>query len=211
MPADFDNAAGRAVDNLNAVQFPKATENQGNITHWGLFSASAGGIYIAGGDLTTPKTVDTDQQLTVFANQLIVSFLAGDFTDYLANALLDHLMMKTAMTQPAALFIGASSTTPNDAGGNVTEPAGGDGYARQETVFNAAVADDPSFVCTNNGAEQFGPAANNPWAITHGLVYDALTGGNLLAYGALTGGGTINVAVGEPLDVPDTAFKVKLL
>jgi len=60
----------------------------------------------------------------------------GSFTDFLENELLDHVFGNAAYTSPATLYIGLSTSTITDAGGNVTEPVGGS-YARVPVTNNA--------------------------------------------------------------------------
>jgi hypothetical protein len=59
----------------------------------------------------------------------------------LENKMLGHLF-GTAYTAPTTVYMALSTTTPTDAGGNVTEPSG-NGYARvaignNSTNWNAA-------------------------------------------------------------------------
>jgi hypothetical protein len=112
------------------------------------------------------------------------------FTNFLASELLDHLFTDGAYSPPATLHIGLSSTTPAENGTNVTEPSGGS-YARVATTaadWAAATSADPS-VKTTTAAKTF-PQATADWVsgadLTHFVLYDAASGGNLLAFGALT-------------------------
>jgi hypothetical protein len=112
------------------------------------------------------------------------------FTNFLASELLDHLFTDGAYSPPATLYIGLSSTTPNEDGTNVTEPSGGS-YARVATTaadWAAATSADPS-VKTTTAVKSF-PQASANWVggsnLTHFLLFDADTAGNLLAFGALT-------------------------
>lgn len=99
-------------------------------------------------------------------------------SDYLEAKLLDHVLRNTSYTSPTTVYAALMTATPNDAGGG-TEVTGGS-YARQAITFGAASAGSIS----NSSAVTFSslPAAT----ITHIAVYDALTTGNLLYYGALT-------------------------
>ena len=112
------------------------------------------------------------------------------FTQYLASNLLDHVFGNGAFTVPTNIYVALSSTTPTEAGGNVTEPSGG-AYARVSTAgadWNAATVADPS-VIDNANAVAF-TTASADWVsaanLTHFVLYDALTVGNALAWGALT-------------------------
>lgn len=106
------------------------------------------------------------------------------FTTYSLNNMLNASHGKTAYPLPANLFFALSTTTPNAAGGNVTEPAGG-AYARVQvpaTSFNVAANGS----ITNNTAVQF-PTATGSWGtVTNVAVFDAATAGNLLFSAVIT-------------------------
>lgn len=121
---------------------------------------------------------------------------------YLANKLLDHQLGKTSFTMPT-VYVGLSSTTPALNGTGITEPSGGS-YARVATsgaTWNAAASG-----ATSNAAAITFPTATADWAsganLTYGVLYDASTAGNVLAYGALTvaknvlNGDTASIAIG---------------
>jgi len=113
------------------------------------------------------------------------------FTNRTAQALLNSLFGKTsnfgALATVPTIYVALSTTTPNEAGTNVTEPVG-NGYARVATAagdWNTATNADPSVV-TNANAVTF-PEASGSWdACTHFVLYDALTVGNVLGSAALT-------------------------
>jgi 2-keto-4-pentenoate hydratase len=123
-------------------------------------------------------------------------------TTYLANKLLDHQLGKAAFTMPT-VYVALSSTTPTTAGGNITEPSGGS-YARVAT--SAATWNSAASGSTSNAAAITFPAATADWSaganLTYGVLYDASTAGNVLAYGALTvaknclNGDTVSIAIG---------------
>src|SRR3972149_6513710 len=46
-------------------------------------------------------------------------------TNYLAAEILDHLFTDGAYAPPATLYLGLSTTTPTEGGGNFTEPTDG--------------------------------------------------------------------------------------
>lgn len=124
------------------------------------------------------------------------------FTYYTTNKINDHVVGKTSFTMPT-VYIALSSTTPALAGTGATEPTGGS-YARVATTgstWNASASG-----ATSNAAVITFPAATADWAaganITYGLLYDAVSGGNLIGYGALTvpknclNGDTFSIAIG---------------
>lgn len=114
--------------------------------------------------------------------------MAG-FTDAVEQAILDGLLQDPQWAGYATLHVGLSSTTPTDAGGNVTEPSGG-GYARVATAaadWGAASGSAPA-TKANTAVLTF-PTATADWLaganLTHFVMYDAASLGNVVAFGAL--------------------------
>lgn len=112
--------------------------------------------------------------------------MAG-WTDTVERALLDYYIATFA---PTTKFIGLSTTTPTEAGGNFTEPSTG-GYARVSTAtadWSAASGTAPA-VKTNTAVKTF-PTATADWSAAANMTYfglfDASTAGNLQAFGLLT-------------------------
>lgn len=106
------------------------------------------------------------------------------YSDFLENKVTAHVFSGTSYTPPTlyvALF--TSATADNGTG---TEVSGGS-YARQ-TMTMTTTGDTAS----NTAAIEF-PTASASWGtVTHMAVYDAVTGGNMLAHGALTASKTID-------------------
>ena len=142
--------------------------------------------------------------------------MAG-FVDSVEQSLLNHFLTDPAYTPPTTMYIALSSTTPTEAGGNFTEPSGGS-YARVSTVaadWSAASGTAPA-VKTTTAVKTF-PTATADWVagadLTHFGLFDALTVGNLLAWGALTtpkpvlngdtasfAAGSLTLKMGDPTD-----------
>lgn len=108
------------------------------------------------------------------------------FSDYLENEIIDHVFAGAAYTAPASLYIGLYISAPSDAGGG-TEVSGGS-YARESVTFTTAA----SGATSNSANVEFATATANWGTITHAAVFDAVSGGNMLAWGALTTSKTIN-------------------
>lgn len=142
--------------------------------------------------------------------------MAG-FTDAVEQALLNHFLTDGAYTPPATMYIGLSSSTPTEAGGNITEPSTGS-YARVSTAaadWGAASGTAPA-VKSNTAVKTF-PAATADWVaganLTHFVLFDASSAGNALAFGALStakpvlngdtasfGVGALALKLGDPSD-----------
>ena len=98
-----------------------------------------------------------------------------------------------AVTRPTAWYIGLFTSAPGEAGGG-TEVSGGS-YARKAVSFSVS-----GNLATNSAAVEFDVATADWGTITHVAVFDALSGGNQIAYASLTASKTI--ATGDVLRVP---------
>lgn len=110
-------------------------------------------------------------------------------SDYLEDALLDHVLRNTALTSPTNVYVGlftsdpsTGSTNENLEAGTLTNEISGFDYARKAVTFGAASGGS----ITNNANVTFDPANGGDWGtITHIAILDALTTGNVLFYGTL--------------------------
>lgn len=130
-------------------------------------------------------------------------------TDAFEVRTLNWLFTAGAVTRPTAWFLGLSTTTPTDAGGNFTPPAAG--YARVAATF-AAGSDGGGNYVANTSVIEF-PESTAAWGdLTYGGIFDALTAGNLIDYGPLRDSAgvvtPINVSIGQIVRIPIGAFKV---
>jgi hypothetical protein len=129
-------------------------------------------------------------------------------SDYLENALIDHLFRTRTFAKPAALWMALFTAAPSDAGGG-TEVAGG-AYARVnlpplDTNWTATQGGT-----SGNSSGTAGATGNNAiiafatptaaWGgITHFGIFDAATAGNLLIWDALLTPRTVNL--GDPAPI----------
>lgn len=130
----------------------------------------------------------------------------GSFADFLENKLLDHAFGGSDYTRAATLYIGLSTTTITDAGGNITEPSGNN-YSRVSVTNNSTNFPAASGGAKSNGTAITFPQASGSWGtVTDFFISDASSGGNILGYGALTtskavtNGDTVSFAIGD-LDI----------
>jgi len=104
----------------------------------------------------------------------------AEFTNYLENKLLDHVLNNTSFTSPTTVYVGLFTATPTDTTSG-TEVSGGS-YARQ--VLSVTTAS--SGVVTSDADVTF-PQATGNWGTIVALgIHDALSSGNLLMYTDLT-------------------------
>ena len=114
-----------------------------------------------------------------------------------AEALLaTWLLTAESVARPSACYLALYTAAPSDAGGG-TEVVGG-GYARTAVIFG--VTNDTA---SNTAAVEFGPASADWGTITHVGIFDASSGGNLLAWAPLSASksientDTLEFAVGD--------------
>lgn len=114
-------------------------------------------------------------------------------SDYLEGQIRAHIFRTASFTKPTVLGIALFTAAPSDSGGG-TEVTGGS-YARVDRPpldanWNAASSTDG---LTDNAADIVFPAPTANWGlVTHFAIFDAISGGNLLFWGALTASKTIN-------------------
>ena len=123
------------------------------------------------------------------------------FSNYLANEILDDVFSGNAYSVPSTFYLALYTATPN-AGGGGTELSG-NGYARQTVAFTTTAQ-----TSSNTAAVEY-PTTTASWGtITSVGVFDALTSGNLLAFGNLTASKTI--ASGDVLRIPTGDLDITL-
>lgn len=123
------------------------------------------------------------------------------FSNYLETKVLAHTFSNTAYTSPTTVYVGLFTSSPSEDGSG-TEVSGGS-YARQSGSFTTT-----GNTATTSAAIEF-PTATASWGtITHIGIYDASSGGNLLAYAALTASKAI--ASGDVFRIPTGDIDITL-
>ena len=117
----------------------------------------------------------------------------GSYSDYLENKFLDHIFGcgTRNFTPPSDIYVALSTADPTDSGGGLAEPSGGS-YARIQTDENdwGTAASG----ALSNAEDILSPVATANWGtITHFALFDAASGGNMLAHGALTASQAIGI------------------
>ena len=100
-----------------------------------------------------------------------------DLSDYLENALLNHVFRNTGLTSPTTVYVSAHTADPGEDGSN--EVSGGS-YARLAGAFGAPSGGQIALSSALNFTSM--PAAT----ITHVGVWDASSAGNFLMKAALS-------------------------
>lgn len=131
--------------------------------------------------------------------------MAGTLSDYMELKVLDSIFGNIAFPSNANLFFALFTAAPSDSGGG-TEVTGGS-YARKSMANNATNFPAAAAGAKSNGTVITFAQATASWGtVTHLGVFDASSGGNLLAWCSLTTSklvdinDTFEIAVGD-LDV----------
>jgi len=129
----------------------------------------------------------------------------SSFSDYTESLVLNWLFTTNSATRPTAWYVGLFTAAPSDTGGG-TEVSGS-AYARKAT--GTMTVSGTATTATNSAAIEFAAASGGNWgAITHAAIFDASTGGNMLAWAPLTTSRTIND--GDVFRIPATSLTVTL-
>ena len=114
----------------------------------------------------------------------------GGLTTFSKNEVLDQLFGALAYVAPATLYFGLSTTTITEAGGNITEPASN--YARKSITNDKTLFSVAATGALDNDALITFITATGAWGtVIDFFIADAVTAGNILAYGTLTVAKTI--------------------
>lgn len=117
-------------------------------------------------------------------------------SDYLENALIDHVLRGRSFTAPSALYWALFTSAPTDAGGG-TEVSGSN-YSRvsmtpSDTAFTntqgttSGASTGTGGTVTNGEVVQF-PTPSGSWGTVVAVaIFDAATSGNMLIHGTLLG------------------------
>ncbi|HSV98857.1 MAG TPA: hypothetical protein VLI39_01700 [Sedimentisphaerales bacterium] len=115
----------------------------------------------------------------------------GSFSNYWENKVLDHLFGKGTYAPPT-IHVALSTADPGEDGSGLDEPEGA-GYARAVTQASDWSSADGGLIDNVEGIEF--NAATGAWGtLTHFALFDAATGGNLLAHGSLTQPRNVNAS-----------------
>lgn len=113
-------------------------------------------------------------------------------TTYFLNLVAGNVFgSKKSPTIPEKYYLGLSSTAPSSDGNGVTEPSSGAGYARVELTSLSTPVEG---VVTNSSAIDFAESTAEWGTMTHFVIYDAPSDGNLLMYGELSASRRVEAA-----------------
>jgi len=115
------------------------------------------------------------------------------FSNDFETRVLNYVFTTSSVTRPTTWRVALYTAAPSDTGGG-TEVTGG-GYARQAVTFS--VSGDTA---SNTAALEYATATAPYGTVSHVGVFDAATGGNLIAYAALATSKAI--ATGDVFRIP---------
>lgn len=102
---------------------------------------------------------------------------------YFLNCIMGNVFMtKLSPTLPKKVYLGLSSTAPQVDGTGVSEPLASAGYHRVELTN---LSEPVNGVVSNDGAIQFDESSASWGTITHFVLFDSPTDGNLLMFNQL--------------------------
>lgn len=109
----------------------------------------------------------------------------SEMSNYLENALLDHVLNNTSLTSPSTVWLALFTADPGETGSLTNEvTTTGTAYARQVASFGAA----SSGTSTSDADIEFPQATASYGTVSHvGIMDNATAGaGNMLFYTSLT-------------------------
>jgi hypothetical protein len=115
------------------------------------------------------------------------------FSNDFETRVLQYIFTTGSVTRPTAWHVALYTAAPNDSGGG-TEVSGG-AYARQSVAFTVS-----GNTATNSGAVEYPTATASYGTVSHVGVFDAASGGNLIAYAALSASKAIDT--GDVFRIP---------
>lgn len=132
--------------------------------------------------------------------------MPGKMSSYLQNAMLQHILGQATYTFPATnnLYVGLCTAFDEAQDGNSFTEVSTAEYARQPVAFAAPVAQTVS----NTGKLAYAKAVTTWGTPTYWIVCDALTGGNVLFWGAVTSPLSINA--NEQLEIGVSQLTITL-
>ena len=125
------------------------------------------------------------------------------FSNFLETEILDHVFGAAAYTAPTTHYLALFTATPGETGGGTEVTTVSTAYARQSVAFTTT-----GNTTSNTAAVEYPTATANFGTVTSVGVFDASTGGNLMAYATLSSSKTIDT--GDVFRVPTGDLDITL-
>jgi hypothetical protein len=125
------------------------------------------------------------------------------FSNTYETHVLNYVFTTTSVTRPTAWYLALFTSNPAEDASGTEVSTSGTAYARQSATFTVS-----GNTASNSAAIEFPTATANYGTVSHVGVYDASSGGNLIAYAALSTSKVIET--GDVFRVPDGDLDVTL-
>ena len=125
------------------------------------------------------------------------------FSNFLETEILDHVFGGSAYTAPATLYLALFTSNPDEDASGTEVSTSGTAYARQAVAFTTS-----GNTTSNTAAVEFPTATASFGTVSHVGVMDASTGGNLLAYAALSS--SKSISSGDVFRIPTGDLDITL-
>ena len=111
-------------------------------------------------------------------------------SNYTETNVINSLLRGVAFPVPTTVYIGLHTADPTDTGGNEVSTGSWPAYVRKDAAAGGAIATGwaaPTDGVTTNAKQVVYPGMNGASNVTvsHWALYDAATGGNMLAHAVL--------------------------
>jgi len=177
----FSVAASRTIIQTPQVTFPQCSGGGwGTITYWGITDSLTDGNMLAHGAFNESLETSDGFIIKISDTDIQISITSGSVSNYLANILLDFMFRNVIYIVPN-IYLGLCDATPvdGDTGSTISELIG-DNYSRKDFSDWAEVA---SGSLKNNTDIVFATPSSVWNTVTHSVVCDASSDGNLLFFG----------------------------
>lgn len=124
------------------------------------------------------------------------------FSNTFETHVLQYVFTTGSVTRPTAWYVGLFTADPTDTGAGATEISG-NGYARVAATFTVSGA-----TATTSAAVEFAAATGSWGTVSHIGIFDASSGGNLIAHSALTASKAIGT--GDVFRIPTNDLDITL-
>jgi len=124
------------------------------------------------------------------------------FSNTFETHVLQYVFTTDSVTRPTAWYVGLFTADPTDTGSGATEITGNN-YSRVSATFSVSGA-----TATTTAAVEFAAATGSWGTISHIGIFDASSGGNLIAHSALSASKAIGT--GDVFRIPTGDLDVTL-
>ena len=125
------------------------------------------------------------------------------FSNTFETHVLNYVFTTTSVTRPTAWYLALFTSNPAEDASGTEVSTSGTAYARQSATFTVS-----GNTASNSAAIEFPTATASFGTVSHVGVFDASTGGNLIAYSALSTSKA--VGTGDVFRVPSGDFDLTL-